>query len=223
MLAAAGSAPHNGGFAQSSRARVTLSFNGTLVLDRGAPPGVEPDVSNGAVCRIELDLGLGDGRGQLPDERPLLRLRPHQRGLPDVSPIVVKLGGARRGRGGEPRRARWRASTRSVVVHGAGPQISAEMERRGLDVTFVGGRRVTTAARRSRSSAPRSPPSTRTLCAAIGPLAVPLFGDEIGLQATPVPELGLVGEPLPSRAGGGRRRARGRADPGRRAARRRAR
>ena len=32
------------------------------------------------------------------------------------------------------------------VVHGAGPQISAEMERLGLDVTFVGGRRVTTEA-----------------------------------------------------------------------------
>ncbi len=32
------------------------------------------------------------------------------------------------------------------MVHGAGPQISAEMVRRGLDVEFVGGRRVTTAA-----------------------------------------------------------------------------
>jgi acetylglutamate kinase len=37
------------------------------------------------------------------------------------------------------------------------------------------------------------------LCAAIGERAVPLFGDEIGLEATPVPELGLVGDPLPSR------------------------
>ncbi|HVS85296.1 MAG TPA: hypothetical protein VHD91_06670, partial [Gaiellaceae bacterium] len=30
------------------------------------------------------------------------------------------------------------------VVHGAGPQITEEMERRGLEVRFVGGRRVTT-------------------------------------------------------------------------------
>src|SRR5207244_2368422 len=31
------------------------------------------------------------------------------------------------------------------VVHGAGPQISEEMARRGLDIQFIGGRRVTTA------------------------------------------------------------------------------
>ena len=37
------------------------------------------------------------------------------------------------------------------------------------------------------------------ICAAIGPLAVGLAGDEIGLRAVPVPELGFVGEPLPSR------------------------
>ena len=39
---------------------MTLSYNGTVVLDRGVPLGVEPDVSNGS-CRIELDLGLGEG------------------------------------------------------------------------------------------------------------------------------------------------------------------
>ena len=36
------------------------------------------------------------------------------------------------------------------------------------------------------------------VCAAIGERAVPLFGDEIGLAATPVPELGLAGDPIPS-------------------------
>ena len=72
------------------------------------------------------------------------------------------------------------------------------MERLGLEVNFVGGRRVTTEAG-SRSSASRSPPSTRSSARRSGSLAVPLFGDEIGLQATPVPELGLVGEALPSR------------------------
>ena len=36
------------------------------------------------------------------------------------------------------------------------------------------------------------------VCSAIGPLAVPLFGDEIGLEAVRVPELGHVGSPLPS-------------------------
>jgi acetylglutamate kinase len=37
------------------------------------------------------------------------------------------------------------------------------------------------------------------LCAAIGPRAVPLGGDEIGLRARHVPALGLVGDPLPSK------------------------
>ena len=60
VLAAAGSAPHNGGFAAVDVSRVTLSYNGTTVLERGAPSLVEPDVSNGT-CRIELDLGLGAG------------------------------------------------------------------------------------------------------------------------------------------------------------------
>jgi glutamate N-acetyltransferase/amino-acid N-acetyltransferase len=60
VLAAAGSAPFNGGFAAVDPATVSLSYNGTQVLERGAPQQVEPDVSNG-VCRIELDLGLGSG------------------------------------------------------------------------------------------------------------------------------------------------------------------
>ena len=38
------------------------------------------------------------------------------------------------------------------------------------------------------------------LCAALGERAVGLLGDEIGLRATPVPELGLVGDPVPTRA-----------------------
>ncbi len=37
------------------------------------------------------------------------------------------------------------------------------------------------------------------LTAALGPAAVHLVGDEIGLRATPLVDLGLVGEPLPSR------------------------
>ena len=60
VLSAAGSAPYNGGFATVDSARVSLSYNGTSVLERGTPLGSEPDVSNG-VCRIELDLGLGAG------------------------------------------------------------------------------------------------------------------------------------------------------------------
>jgi acetylglutamate kinase len=84
------------------------------------------------------------------------------------------------------------------VVHGAGPQISEEMERFGLPVEFVGGRRVTSPAalvlvRRSFLKV------NAALCEALGPDAVGLVGSEIGLRATQVEALGLVGDPLPCR------------------------
>jgi glutamate N-acetyltransferase/amino-acid N-acetyltransferase len=60
VLAAAGSAPFNGGYAQVDPDLITLSYNDTLVLVGGAPSEDEPDVSS-PNCRIELDLGLGDG------------------------------------------------------------------------------------------------------------------------------------------------------------------
>jgi acetylglutamate kinase len=113
-----------------------------------------------------------------------------------MSRIVVKLGGAvAPDAAGLVRRLA--ARNEVCVVHGAGEQISAAMERHGLEVQFVAGRRVTT---------PEALDVVREallgvnaeLCAAIGPLAVPLAGDEIGLQATHVPELGLVGEALPT-------------------------
>jgi len=61
VLMAAGSAPWNGGYAQVEPERITLRYNGTVVLDRGAPTDVEPDVS-GPSCAIDLDLGLGPGK-----------------------------------------------------------------------------------------------------------------------------------------------------------------
>ena len=83
------------------------------------------------------------------------------------------------------------------VVHGAGRQISAELERAGLEVRFVDGRRLTSKAAlevvRGSFAAVNA-----EVCAAIGPRAVSMFGDEIGLEAVRVPELGHVGSPLPS-------------------------
>jgi glutamate N-acetyltransferase / amino-acid N-acetyltransferase len=61
VLMAAGSAPLNGGYAAVEAERITLRYNGTVVLDRGAPTDAEPDVS-GPSCAIDLDLGLGPGR-----------------------------------------------------------------------------------------------------------------------------------------------------------------
>jgi glutamate N-acetyltransferase/amino-acid N-acetyltransferase len=60
ILMAVGSAPYNGGYADVDVDRLTLVYNGTVVLRAGAPQPVEPDVS-GPSCTIELDLGLGSG------------------------------------------------------------------------------------------------------------------------------------------------------------------
>jgi glutamate N-acetyltransferase / amino-acid N-acetyltransferase len=59
ILAAAGSAFCAGGFAQVDVDRLTLRLNGVAVFVAGEPTGAEVSLE-GAVCRIELDLGLGD-------------------------------------------------------------------------------------------------------------------------------------------------------------------
>jgi acetylglutamate kinase len=107
---------------------------------------------------------------------------------------VLKLGG--RVAAAAVRQALAEAGARTVVVHGAGPQISSEMERRGITPTFVQGRRVTTpevleVVRASLAAV------NADVCAAIGPSAVSLFGDAIGLRARRVDGLGLVGDPEP--------------------------
>jgi glutamate N-acetyltransferase / amino-acid N-acetyltransferase len=58
VLAAAGSAPHNGGYARIEPEQITLRFNGIAVLEHGTPTTIEPDLDGGS-CRIDLDLGLG--------------------------------------------------------------------------------------------------------------------------------------------------------------------
>jgi glutamate N-acetyltransferase/amino-acid N-acetyltransferase len=63
VLAAAGSAPYNGGYAGLDPDLVTLRFNGTPVVVAGAPQPAEPELA-GPTCTIELDLGLGDGEAQ---------------------------------------------------------------------------------------------------------------------------------------------------------------
>ena len=114
-----------------------------------------------------------------------------------MSLVVLKAGGrVAAGTAGEVR-ALVAQGLDVCVVHGAGPQISAEMERRGLEVVFVGGRRVTTSAALEVVREAFADVNDE-LCAAIGPLAIGLHGDEIGMRAVRVPELGLVGEPIPS-------------------------
>ena len=114
-----------------------------------------------------------------------------------MSTLVIKVGGAVAGDSADAILAL--AEKHAVcVVHGAGPQISLEMERAGIPFEFVDGRRVTTpeGLELVRAEFQRV---NASLCEAIGERAVPLFGDEIGLQAERVPELGLVGDAVPSR------------------------
>jgi glutamate N-acetyltransferase/amino-acid N-acetyltransferase len=60
VLAAAGSAPFNGGYARLDPSLVTLDFDGVRVLELGVPRCVEPELAGEAVT-IDLDLGLGAG------------------------------------------------------------------------------------------------------------------------------------------------------------------
>ncbi len=113
-----------------------------------------------------------------------------------MSRIVLKLGG--RVAADEAVRANaLRAEGHEVVVvHGAGPQITAEMERRGIEARFVNGRRVTTESAlqvvRDALAAVNA-----EVCAVVAG-SVGLMGDEIGLRATQMDGLGLVGDPVPT-------------------------
>ncbi len=60
VLAAAGSAPWNGGFARLDTDRLTLAFDGIAVFEAGAATGSTPTLGGAAVA-IDLDLGLGSG------------------------------------------------------------------------------------------------------------------------------------------------------------------
>jgi len=114
-----------------------------------------------------------------------------------VSRVVLKLGGRVATEAAAQALALRAEGHDVVVVHGAGPQITAEMERRGIAPTFVEGRRVTTPAVLEVVRASLAAVNAQ-VCAAIGPAALPLFGDGAGLVATQVDALGLVGNPVPT-------------------------
>lgn len=114
------------------------------------------------------------------------------------SRVVVKLGGAVATTAVGQVLELAAAGSEVVVVHGAGPQINAELQRLGIPVEFVDGRRVTDA--RALAVVRESLRKVGSaIASALGPTALPLLGDEIGLEARRVPALGLVGEPVPSR------------------------
>jgi acetylglutamate kinase len=109
---------------------------------------------------------------------------------------VVKCGGAARAHGQFVLERHIEPGSKAVVVHGAGGRISAALQAAGFESQFVGGRRVTGAA---------ALPLIRkafeqeniALCRDVGLRARGLMGDELGLEAEPIPELGEAGMLLP--------------------------
>jgi acetylglutamate kinase len=85
----------------------------------------------------------------------------------------------------------------ACVVHGAGARISHALDEAGVDSTFLGGRRVTSdeAMPIVREAFERE---NRELCRQIGPRAVGLMGDDLGLEAEQLDGFGHVGMLLPS-------------------------
>ena len=112
--------------------------------------------------------------------------------------IVLKLGGRVAMAAARYALELHAAGNEVVVVHGAGPQITADLHARGIPVRFARGRRVTDPATLAVVRASLVAVGAE-VSAALGSAALLLVGDEIGLRARPLPELGFVGEPLPCR------------------------
>lgn len=109
---------------------------------------------------------------------------------------VVKCGGAVLARGPFVLERYVDPGSGVCVVHGAGTRISAALRAAGIESRFVGGRRVTTAdALPLVREALRL--ENRALCHDIGSRAYGLMGDDLGLEAERLPELGQVGMLLP--------------------------
>jgi acetylglutamate kinase len=112
--------------------------------------------------------------------------------------VVMKLGGRVAADSLQLVRERHAAGEEVVVVHGAGSQITAELQARGVAVRFVGGRRFTDSATLAVVHESLHGVGVE-LTGALGAAALHLVGDMIGLEAVPLPALGHVGEPLPCR------------------------
>ena len=113
-----------------------------------------------------------------------------------MSLTIVKCGGAALAKGPFLLEQFVEPGEGVCVVHGAGSRITAALEAAGVESSFVGGRRVTTAEALPivREAFRRE---NRALCAEIGHRAYGLMGDDLGLEATRMPELGHVGMLLP--------------------------
>ena len=199
VLAAAGSAPWNGGFAQLD----PTALDGRVRRHRGLrarrADRARCRVSTGAAVAIELDLGLGDGAGVVPRVRPHLRLRPPERGVHDVTPCrrSSSAGASRPMRRATPSSSRRRARGRRR------PRRRPADHRRAARARDPGRVRATAAASRiqrlSPSCASRWSPSGPRCPPHSAPRRSSSSATRSGFEAGALPELGLVGDPLPCR------------------------
>ncbi len=113
-----------------------------------------------------------------------------------MSRLVVKVGGAVAFSATAEILGLVAAGHEVVVVHGAGPQISAALARKGIEATFSGGPRITS--HRALEVVRRTLATVNAgLCVALGPTALGLMGEAFRLKARPVAGLGRVGTPVP--------------------------
>jgi acetylglutamate kinase len=93
-----------------------------------------------------------------------------------MSRLVVKVGGAVAAESADRILGLREEGHQVVVVHGAGPQITQEMQRLGIPVQFVYGRRRTS--RRALDVVRESLTAVNSeLCSALGDVAVSVIGD----------------------------------------------
>ena len=132
VLMAAGSAPYGDGYARLDTDRLSVS----LRRRRGLLARHAHRERAGALGRRLPHRPRARPRGRrggLPRVGSHLRLRPDQRGVHDVSRVVLKLGGRVATEAAATALALRAEGHDVVVVHGAGPQITSEMERRGIE------------------------------------------------------------------------------------------
>jgi acetylglutamate kinase len=113
-----------------------------------------------------------------------------------MSLTVVKCGGALLAKERFVLGAHVHEGEGAVVVHGAGVRITAALEQAGIATRFADGRRVTTTDALPEIRAAFLA-ENRALCTQIGPRAVGLMGDDLGLVGERVDDLGEAGTLLP--------------------------
>ena len=104
----------------------TVAFDGDVACSSEAYPRA-PRPSSRVPPSPSISTSVSDPGRRVPRLRPNLRLRPAERGVHDLSRVVLKLGGGVAVTAARHALDLFQAGDEVVVVHGAGPQINAEL------------------------------------------------------------------------------------------------